>query len=86
MITFDTQTAYKVPFDGREDYFELIDNHLKNCKALSNSNINAALNTQNDPIIIFDFAYFNQKQVEFIKLWMNLKVKALNITETLTEE
>ena len=86
MITFDTQIAYKIPFNGREDYFDLIDNHLKNCQALRNSNIGAALNVQNDPIVVFDFAYFNQKQVEFIKSWMNIKVKAIDITETLIDE
>lgn len=85
MIVFDTQFAFLIPDDKREEYFNLVDEVAKYCPTAMNlNNINQAWNAYLDPIVIIDMSYFSKKNSEVIRVKME-KLGAKDITDTLSQ-
>lgn len=80
MLFSDTQVAFLLPDDKREDYFNWIDGLLATIK---HSNVTEAWNVYNDPIIIADKEFITQHNWKVVESFMR-KIGAKNITETLT--
>lgn len=78
-IKFDTQRAYKIPDDKRDEYFEIVDQVSSNL----GSRLRNAIDTSNDPIVIFDLEYI-PTAVWFRISFRLSEIGAENITETLT--
>jgi hypothetical protein len=84
MITHDSQIAFLIPDEGREKYFQWVDNMKKSC-GLNIHNDEAAWNTYNDPIIIADRNYFSQRNWGVIATFMG-SIGAKNVTDTLRND
>ena len=83
LINCDTQRAWLVPDDKREDYFALVDLVvLYNPKIFKTSDSDCAWGPENDPIVIVDFAYFSEFWTKVITSRFK-KMGAKDITETL---
>lgn len=84
MITHDSQIAFLIPEEGREKYFQWVDNMKKSCR-LNIHNEETAWNTYNDPIIIADRSYFSQKNWGVISAFMS-SIGAKNVTDSLKND
>jgi hypothetical protein len=59
MLTTDTQKAYMIPDDKRDDYFEMVDSASGPINKVS-GRYHQAIDASNDPIVIFDLGYIPQ--------------------------
>lgn len=83
-ISFDTQKAFLIPDDKRDEYFEWVTIMAKYCpKAMSLNNVGKAWNTDLDPIIVGDREYFSEKNWKAIETFMT-KISAKDVTESLS--
>ena len=80
MLTSDTQRAFMIPADKRDDYFEIVDKVSSQIRAFSGRYDNA-IDASNDPIVIFNLEYIPQN----IWIYMSIKLKAIGAKE-MTEE
>lgn len=82
-INFDTQIAFLIPDDKRDEYFEWVNVMASFCKrAMNINNVMQAWNTELDPIIIADKEFFSQVNWIAIENFMK-KIGAKDVTETL---
>lgn len=83
IITYDTQKAFLIPDDKREQFFNLMDLIAKYCpNATRGSSINDACYVGLDPIVIFNLDFFSEKNYNAIMNKLN-EMGATDITETL---
>ncbi len=83
-IAFDTQKAFLIPDEKRDEYFEWVKVMANYCPgAMSNSNVTQAWNTELDPIIIANSEYFSEKNWKAIEAFMK-KIGAKDVTESLS--
>lgn len=84
-IMFDTQVAFLVPDDKRDEYFELVDKVADFCpNAMNLNNVRQSWDTTLDPIVIVDMSYFSKQNGEAIRTEM-MKLGAKDITDSLSQ-
>ena len=84
-IKYDTQKAFLIPDDKRDEYFEWVIIMAKyNPIAMNNSNVQSAWDCTMDPVIIGDADYFTEKNWKAIEAFMT-KIGAKDITESLSQ-
>ena len=82
IIQFDSQFAFAIPADKREDYFRIVDAVSGYIRKYS-GRYDEAIDTSNDPIVIFNVEFIQQHVWQFIITEL-AAIGAVDITETLT--
>lgn len=80
MLTVDTQRAFIIPDDKRDDYFKMVDTTSGWIRRHS-GRYDEAIDATNDPIVIFNLEYIPRD----IWIYMNSKLKSIGAKE-MTEE
>ena len=81
MIIFDTQRAYIIPSETREEYFDIVD---KLTTALHH-HIRDAVDSTHDPIVIFNQEHISAQNFKVLDRMLK-EIGAKDITDTLTME
>ena len=82
MITTDTQRAFLIPDDKRDDYFKIVE-AVDSWICRFSGRYDQAIDASNDPIVIFNMEYIPKA----IWLYIEKKLEAIgakDVTETLT--